>query len=1784
MTANSQDALARVTSSSSKALLRVVILLFIAGAAIASRLFSVIRFESIIHEFDPWFNFRATKYLVANGFYKFWDWFDDRTWHPLGRVTGGTLYPGLMVTSGAIYHALKALTIPVDIRNICVMLAPACSGLTAFATYLLTNEMTTSPSAGLLAAVFMGIAPGYISRSVAGSYDNEAIAIFLLVFTFYLWIKALKLGSMLWGALCALFYGYMVASWGGYAFITCLLPMHAFVLVCMGRYSTRLYVSYTTWYALGTLASMQIPFVGFLPVKTSEHMPALGIFGFLQLVGFIQYIRSAISGKQFQTFVVTILAATFGLGLAGLVALTSLGYVAPWSGRFYSLWDTSYAKIHIPIIASVSEHQPTAWPAFFFDLNMLIWLFPAGVYLCFQNLKDEHVFIVVYALFGSYFAGVMVRLMLTLTPVVCVAAAMAVSQILDAYLVLDQPIPEEEQIDTTDGTSKKATKQSGLRSMEKPVVGIFNNLSKSIVTGSMTIYLLMFVTHCTWVTSNAYSSPSVVLASRMPDGSQHIIDDYREAYQWLRQNTKEDAKIMSWWDYGYQIGGMADRPTLVDNNTWNNTHIATVGKAMSSSEEVSYPIMRQHEVDYVLIVFGGLLGYSGDDINKFLWMVRIAEGIWPDEVRERDFFTARGEYKVDHDATETMKNSLMYKMSYYNYHSLFPAGQVQDRVRGVRLPDEGPVLNTLEEAYTSENWIIRIYKVKDLDNVGREHAAVASFDKGLKKKKALKKRASPLRCLTLSGLSTMGRGRKLRRLRCDSGREIDLLSAAFGLPSRIGIQRAEERNPRMRIIYGREDEDSEAEPESLTSSEDEDDDDEEDVLDEVFSPDFHSSSIVSSSVATSFITPPFIASSFAAPSIIVSAFSDFEFSGRSSVPPSDSDFADSPSRSRSATLPLQTQPQFYYPHPQFAIAQPAAPHQVPQYVSTPMAQPVAIYPFPPNMQSASQQQPVIHPQPPMLHPQHVPQTQSAPQQTQATFHEQHGGRESPGWAAASGTYAKELQQIQKEIDQKMADLAQQPNNAVLRSGLRALQNQLNSTLNAAIAKQDVFKDEQKPSKSSEATPVEEVAEEHPHRMEGDDTNKPAPSSKQETQHVPHRDPNGPREESPERTRRHHLCSGCGSIRTFQREHSILPGDIILPNYCTQCMQEVRADEGLADTSVVGMSVGSLPLIKIVTTSENGDGDSATAQIHHTKKRKETRHRAEKSGKTLKKDSSHAKSATEDESKTKQRREAKRARSRRPEPLKLDKSVPSRSTTPAGVPASPFCPDRSIGSAGRRAERGTPGHMDEEYLDHHVEAERPKNYRPPYVEEATANPRSRRGTPSPAFYNPKSGRSEDEAEAATSAESADAGNVKEKAGERPYSSSSWRKERDDLRNKTSSRNRNRSADSASSAKSSDTSFGSSESKTVRFKKLVNIRTPRSPVVKDEFSDTEVDIKPDANAGPRRPWNSPLMSNSPRAIPHFSYPYQIPRTESGSRNGHRGRSAMKHLQVDEINRGSERGTPSPGFTRGAFSRSYGAGLHEWENATNPAESRASTPKFGSRFMSSFDSVAEEVAGPWPDTWEEEGQYTTDAPTAPLPFRASGGMFSSFFNKPNGNGSDREEPRTSPNRTESYFNLANPGAYSAFTDAGHGNYGDDESQFQSDFSHAQSNPYYEASKRRTPSFSPNRWNGRQSTSSPWEDRKKRSSWERSKDLIPEPTIEEASSVCSSPEKETRTMMLEYNIVLTDSSTETEEEDEPEIEEVSDDEFEESFVLDKKSLVRLAILDHDGHVDVDDLHTSMC
>lgn len=132
--------------------------------AFSIRLFSVIRYESVIHEFDPYFNFRTTKYLAHEGFLDFLNWFDDRGWYPLGRTIGGTIYPGLMLTAAGFYWILNLLNITINIRNVCVFLAPIFSSLAAISTYLLTTEVTKNSRTGLLAAAFIAIVPSYISR------------------------------------------------------------------------------------------------------------------------------------------------------------------------------------------------------------------------------------------------------------------------------------------------------------------------------------------------------------------------------------------------------------------------------------------------------------------------------------------------------------------------------------------------------------------------------------------------------------------------------------------------------------------------------------------------------------------------------------------------------------------------------------------------------------------------------------------------------------------------------------------------------------------------------------------------------------------------------------------------------------------------------------------------------------------------------------------------------------------------------------------------------------------------------------------------------------------------------------------------------------------------------------------------------------------------------------------------------------------------------------------------------------------------------------------------------------------------------------------------------------------------------------------------------------------------------------------------------------------------------------------------------------------------------------
>jgi dolichyl-diphosphooligosaccharide--protein glycosyltransferase len=96
--------------------------------------------------------------------------------------------PGLIFTAGAIWSLLQQLNVPIHIQEVCVFTAPLFSGACALSTYLFMKEVR-GQGAGLASAAIIAVVPSYISRSVAGSYDLEAVAIFALVFVFYLYVK-----------------------------------------------------------------------------------------------------------------------------------------------------------------------------------------------------------------------------------------------------------------------------------------------------------------------------------------------------------------------------------------------------------------------------------------------------------------------------------------------------------------------------------------------------------------------------------------------------------------------------------------------------------------------------------------------------------------------------------------------------------------------------------------------------------------------------------------------------------------------------------------------------------------------------------------------------------------------------------------------------------------------------------------------------------------------------------------------------------------------------------------------------------------------------------------------------------------------------------------------------------------------------------------------------------------------------------------------------------------------------------------------------------------------------------------------------------------------------------------------------------------------------------------------------------------------------------------------------------------------------------------------------------
>ena len=224
------------------------------------------------------------------------------------------------------------------------------------------------------------------------------------------------------------------------------------------------------------------------------------------------------------------------------------------------------------------------------------------------------------------------------------------------------------------------------------------NLRKTVCVALLGFCLMLAVNFYSYSQNMSwrFSQPSILYQARGRNGEMIIVDDYREAYWWLRDNTPKDSRILSWWDYGYQIAGVAERTTLADGNTWNHEHIATLGRILTAPVTDAHRISR-HLADYVLVWAGG----GGDDLAKSPHMARIGNSVYPGLCPNDptcSTFGFRGK-----EPTKMMRDSLLYNLV---LHKVKPGVEADS--------------DRFEHVFTSRYGKCRIFKIKNVDQESRD--------------------------------------------------------------------------------------------------------------------------------------------------------------------------------------------------------------------------------------------------------------------------------------------------------------------------------------------------------------------------------------------------------------------------------------------------------------------------------------------------------------------------------------------------------------------------------------------------------------------------------------------------------------------------------------------------------------------------------------------------------------------------------------------------------------------------------------------------------------------------------------------------------------------------------------------------------------------------------------------------------------------------------------------------------------------------------------------------------
>ena len=520
-----------------------------------------------LNEFDPFFNYRATQFVVDNGLPEYLEWHDDLTWHPYGRDVAATSQVMLHVSAATVYQIFGMGS---SLYDFTILFPVIMSSITAIVIFGLVR-LIGGTTAGLLASLFFAISPIIIMRGSLGWFKSEPLGIFYGLLAVYLLLSAIKSDNVKMSVAkvvgAGILLGFGLASWGGIQFF--ILPIGFFFIALPFLKSDN---------KLIILLSVIFTSVFFLVTALFERTGITFISslnGFF-LIGSTIFLIACITVKRISTKsqLRNGLALLGGTIIAG-IAIASSGIISLPSFRYLNAANPFLITGDI-LTDSVSEHATTTTDISFFFFSILMVFAGIGAWFLFQKkinqsfkIKSElAAFALIIGFLGIYFSSAFVRLEIFGSISIIILSSIGVSILISKIL--------------------------------NPKYGSKSVITKLVFLAIIVVLLAIPLGYPTdglnWTNNNS-GIPITILNS----GSQFNIttNDWPDALQWLIENTDNDAVIAAWWDYGYWISSIAERKTLADNATVLDFQITKLANVYMGTPDNAWKILTADAETYV---------------------------------------------------------------------------------------------------------------------------------------------------------------------------------------------------------------------------------------------------------------------------------------------------------------------------------------------------------------------------------------------------------------------------------------------------------------------------------------------------------------------------------------------------------------------------------------------------------------------------------------------------------------------------------------------------------------------------------------------------------------------------------------------------------------------------------------------------------------------------------------------------------------------------------------------------------------------------------------------------------------------------------------------------------------------------------------------------------------------------------------------------------------------------------------------------------------------------------